>query len=296
MPMENSRLEPKRLKRSFLEFIVIFLSVVLAFFFDDFRETKNEKEQYKEAFMILAEDINGFVVDLRKSIDTVRISTDYANRGEYLEFLLNLKWLDSLIDKEAATMNDFRYIIDDAYLQYVNIPIPISPLSDQIGTRHGEHASRRIKAAILRIYEMEMDHLNEIDTKFKRYYEEIFAFISKTDPSYNFNQADSLLFYSNEFRWQLKRIVNLHDYEFRYREYLVEVRFVKIFGVLEDEVNRLGIPIPESAKCYKNFQFPARWECENERKLDPEKDKIELIREMVPRYRKAYLAKLELSD
>lgn len=291
--MANPETKQQRLPRHLIEFAVIFLSVVLAFFFEDFRESRNEKQQYKETLMIFGEDLQGFVEGLRKDIDTVRIANDWNNRGQVFEVLLNLLWIDSLIDIKEANLIDFRYIIESEYLQYWNIPIPVSPLSEEIRTRHVEHSSRSIKAGVLGIYDMEMSELNSIEQRFLNYYSSLNEIIDKTDPYFIYDAQDSLLFYSDEFIWRFKRIVKLHEAEYYYMRYLVQNRFVKVLNVVVRELERLGTDIPEDIQCFNMDNIYERFECEKGRPLDLEKDTITGISDIVSQKRNRFYKSLK---
>jgi len=286
----------QRIPRYIIEFTVIFLSVVLAFFFEDFRESRNEEQQYKESLMIFGNDLSEFVIGLRKNTDTVRIANDWANRGGYLELLLNLKWLDSLIDKKEATMTDFRYIIEGKYLQNINIPIPLSPLSEEIRTKHGKHASGSIKKRVLRIYEMEMNNLSSLEDEFNNYYSNLDEIIEKTDPHFSYDEQDSLLFYSNEFIWRFKKILRLHRGEYYYKRYLVEDRFVGILNAVTRELERLGAEIPVDMLCFKMDNIYELFECEKGRPLDLENDTITKISMIVTQKRKEFMNKVKAKN
>ena len=73
-----------RLKKHFLEFFVIFLSVTLAFFADDWRENLRDQE----GFNLIIQEIN---YDLK--LDSIELAIDVSDikkQIEYLELLINL--------------------------------------------------------------------------------------------------------------------------------------------------------------------------------------------------------------
>ena len=72
----------RRYARHLRELFVIFLSIVLAFFFEDYRETKNEKSQYLETLAAFRLELIGEIESKRTVVDSFRIAGDVSTRGE----------------------------------------------------------------------------------------------------------------------------------------------------------------------------------------------------------------------
>ena len=75
------------------EFIIVFLSVVLAFFFEDFRESQNERNQYKEAFILFSSELNSTIQSVRSKLDSVKVD-NLPWSGVYYQELQEHQWLD----------------------------------------------------------------------------------------------------------------------------------------------------------------------------------------------------------
>jgi hypothetical protein len=258
------------IRQSYIKFIrelfIIFISIVLAFLFDDYREFKNEKSSYKETLANfrdeLLSDLNG------SALDSFRISTDNSTRGWKFERLLNLLWLDSLIDAKKATMADFRFIIKEyLYTETFSGQEP-SPLAKEIRTKFSEHVKSKLTLNQLNIYEAEKKNLLAQRSYLEKHQERLDDMISKTNPYYNFTKQDSLLFYSNEFIWRYKDIVDARKGEYRYERWLIQNRYRKVFNAVNKEMELIGLPMSGELKCILVAGFYKRFECENGRRIN----------------------------
>lgn len=266
-----------RFLRLLAEFTVIFLSVVMAFFFEDFRESRNEKEQYVEALSIFQAELDEVLWTLHFVTDSFKVSNGYLNRGGLYEKVLILNWLDSLMDQKNATMIDFKFMIESKFLdEPTPSAVSISPLVDEIRTKYGEYAHNRIKSRFLPRYKEEMKRINGKSIRLDKYYTELNKIIRRTNPYLDYNEQDSLLFYSNEFVWLYKKIVNLRREEHEYKLWLAQHRLIGVIEAVNDELDRYGVLIPESAKCYK-LDFLGRFECWEGRSIESEMDTVKNI-------------------
>jgi hypothetical protein len=95
-----------RFKKHFFELLVIFLSVMLAFFTDNWRENRQDIRQDHEDFNLIIQEIN---YNLR--LDSIELDVDVGDikrQIEYLELLINLEQTfkkDSLSFYLARIMN-----------------------------------------------------------------------------------------------------------------------------------------------------------------------------------------------
>lgn len=292
--MTNQQPTSSRFLRLLAEFTVIFLSVVLAFFFEDFRESRNEKEQYIEAISMFAVDIEELIKGLYYETDSFRVTPDNS-RGHLLEKILILNWFDSLLNQKNASMSDFKFIIESRLL---GVPITtetyLSPLVEEIRTKYGEYAHPGIKSRFLLRYEREMKNLSAIDFRLKEFSKYLQEIIMRTDPYYNFTDEDSLLFYSNEFMWSYRRYVNTHQYRYQYKRFWLaqpQKRLIDIAEAVNAELDRYGAPTERIRKCYEIEDFIQRYTCWEDG-FDPEKDSIisinSLVRERIRKYKTGY--------
>lgn len=243
------------------EFFVVFLSVVLAFFFEDFRESQNERNQYKEAFILFSSELNSTIQSVRSKLDSVKVD-NLPWSGDYYAELLEHLWLDSLLDKKQASMRHFEYFFAQGFLDGTFIAsYPRSPLSDEIRRIHGEHARNNITRRMLPRYNEGMNGIEGIQEDLKSNYADLKSILLKTDPLGNYTAEDSLVFYSNEFRGIFKNLtegLRLRNY---YWNYLAKDRWIKVFDALVEEADRLNVKPPEDALCYALSDYVARFTC-----------------------------------
>jgi hypothetical protein len=102
--MKIGKIIPDKYLKSLRELFVIFISIVLAFLFDDYRENKNENNEYRKTLLNFTEELIDNIDGKRNSLDSFRVNSDNIHRGRKLERLLNLIWFESKIDNREATM------------------------------------------------------------------------------------------------------------------------------------------------------------------------------------------------
>lgn len=243
------------------EFFVVFLSVVLAFFFEDFRESQNERNQYKETFILYSSELDGMVQSMRSKLDSVKVD-NLRWSGEYYQELQEYLWLDSLLDQRKATMNHFRYFYKQGYLDGLFIPsYGQSPLSDEIRKRHGEYASNSITRRMLPRYNEGMHVIDGLNGEFTKTYSDLNEILLHTDPLGEYGDSDSLIFYSNEFRGIFKNLTVALENRNLYLNYLTNDRWIVVFDELRKEAERLGISVDEDALCYRMTDYVERFTC-----------------------------------
>jgi hypothetical protein len=276
-----------------LELVVIFLSVVLAFFFDDFREARNEKIQYKTDLLTFRNELVSTVNDMSIKLDTFTVQGDIAYRGTKFKRLVNLNWFDSLLRIRKASMNDFRYLTESDYLipefgEYNKIP-----LANEIRVKYTEYFNSKDLLNNLNIYEQEMKNLSNLNQVLVDSYKDLDRFLMKMDPYLNFDKQDSLLLYSKEFIWAFNSCNENYKSEFQFTKWLVQKRFIKVINSVNHELESLGVALPNDLNCYSP-DFPSRFECSNNRKIQIH-DSISRVDNMTIKNRSKYL-KLHLKE
>lgn len=276
--------------RSLAELLVIFLSVVLAFFFDDYRESKNEEAQYKSDLTIFRLELIAEITDIKISLDSFHVYNDESYQGKLYKQLLKQIWLDSLIKIRKATMKDFQFIIETTNL----VPSPEqqmkSPLPEEIRIKYDEYIQNKRTIKWLRIYGQEMGILGGVNKMLYDGGQCLNQLLKKTNPYLKFDTQDSTLFYSKEFIWNYRDIVSIRKQQYRYSKYLVEKRFIDVLDVINEELNDLGISF-QSDSCVRSNYYE-RFICENERPII-DSDSLLTIKEIVIKERKKYFDKLK---
>ena len=107
------------------------------------------------------------IQEFKEQTDSFRITNHDQSGGNYYEELNELIWFDSLLTNNTATMDHFRYMIDNGYLFVNYLPLIIkSPLAKEIRLKYGEHASGRVVKRYLLRYESAMEGLEVIEYVF----------------------------------------------------------------------------------------------------------------------------------
>lgn len=269
-----------------LELVVIFLSVILAFLFDDFRESRNEKSHYKTDLLTLRNDLVGEINNVTAKIDTFQIKEDVPYRGRKLKQLIHLLWFDSLVNIKKASMMDFRFLIENFLVPDLG-DYDKNPLANEILLKYSEQIIDKNSLDVLKIYIQEMNRLSLINNETNEAYKELEQFIRKMDPFMNFDKQDSGLLYSKEFIWAYKHYVGNHKDDFAYTRWLVQKRLIKVINGLNSELDNLGHKIKDDSNCYSP-SFNKRFECENERKIE-NSDSLSRVDIKTIKYRTKYL-------
>ena len=264
--------------RSLAELLVIFLSVVLAFFFDDYRESKNEEAQYKSDLTIFRLELIAEITDIKISLDSFHVYNDESYQGKLYKQLLKQTWLDSLIEIRKATMKDFKFIIETTNL----VPNPEqqikSPLPEEIRTKYDEHIKNTRTIKWLRIYLQEMGILEGVNQMLYDGGQSLNQLLKKTNPYLEFDKQDSTLLYSNEFIWNYRDMVSNRRDQYHYSKYLTEKRLIDVLDGINEELNDLGVSI-QSDSCVRSNYYK-RFSCENERSII-NSDSLMTIKEIV---------------
>ncbi len=279
---------PDKYSKSIRELFVIFISIVLAFLFDDYRENKNQNGEYKKTLVNFTDELVDDIDSRRNHLDSFRVDSDNILRGQDLERLLDLIWFESKIDNKKATMADFEYLIKSEHLSADISGYGPSPLSEELRTKFGEQITNRHLVKWLRIYEEEMKTLLKVDQASSDSHELIDRIIEKTNPNYKFTIKDSLLIFSNEFIWRYKNIVTLRRATYHYEKWLVQERLKRVYGELFKELESQGLSLVEY-KCTTIDNFNLRFECENGRLISG--DSLISIAEIVEMKRIKYMQK-----
>jgi len=109
-------------KRYFIEFVLIFSSVVLAFYFEDYRENRRDEEEYRKALLNFREDLHRDIITFRFTHDTASVA---RNRSYPKPFLLEM---DSIIRTVSSMVWDGDEENNDSALYIFNSNIgPIMP-------------------------------------------------------------------------------------------------------------------------------------------------------------------------
>ena len=273
-----------------LELVIIFLSVVLAFFFDDYRESKNEESQYKKDLLTFRQAIVGEIGDRGAKLDSFYVTSDLPYRGAKLKRLLNLIWFDSLIDHRKAKLIDFKYLVRHSYLlSDYQAGSNYTPMATQILLKYAEQIRDESLVPKLSIYVEEMSHITELNKEIYNDYSELNKFIRKMDPYLNFDKEDSLLLYSKEFIWNFKNIVTDEEDQFFYTKWRVQKRLISILIVIDQELKLLNVSVSEHEKCIST-SYRLRFECGMGRALN-EGDTILRIKDIVERRRNEFIGR-----
>ncbi len=194
-------------------------------------------------------------------LDSFKVLKDQSYRGTELIDLLNLKWLDSLIDRKAASLNDFRYIINSLSLFSGSGGHLQSPLAGEIRVKYVEQIQKAKTSKFLRIYIEETNDLKDLDQNTNEAIKKLHEFIMKTDPYLKFDRQDSLLFYSKEFIWKYKEVVKSRKFRYSHLRWLAQHRLRQIVGAMNSELVDLGVGPDPNADCAE-FDFKKRFHCE----------------------------------
>lgn len=277
--MKYPKLTSANLLKFLRELTIIFISIVLAFLFDDYREHRNQIEDYRETLLNFQEEVLG-TINQKSHIDSLRVASDSYNQGREFERLLNILWLDSLIDVRRAKLIDFEFMLRSNYLTAdLYGGYGISPLSQEIQVKYGDQIINKELLESLRNYDEEMINVQRLQQTMLESHRLLNQLIEKTNPYYKFNQKDSLIFYSNEFLWRLKDIVYLRKQEYSYKKLLYQRRFKRTLIEINKELNEHKIKVPDQI-CSTIDNYVKRFECENNRPIE-DSDSLRTIKELV---------------
>ena len=246
---------------------MIFVSVVLAFLFEDFRESKNEKTHYRADLSTFKKELVGQIDNMGVKLDTFQTKDDLAYRGAKVKRLVNLMWFDSLLSNRTASMDDFRFLLKSNYLLPEFGGYNRIPLANEIRLKYTEHIRGKDLIKVLTIYDEEMNNLSLLNQEINDSYDELDKLIRKMNPFLNFDRQDSLLLYSNEFIWIYKYCAENYESEFFYSKWLVQNRLIMIINAVDRELESLGEKKQTDIKTCLSPNFYDRFECENNRKI-----------------------------
>lgn len=279
----------RRHARHLRELFVIFLSIVLAFFFEDYREAKNEKSQYLETLAAFRLELIGELESKRNVVDSFRIARDIPYRGEDFARLQVLNWLDTLITSRQATMAHFRYVFStgvfDTKLYGAYAP---SSHAVELRTHYQEHIQSDDLERKLKIYEQEMTISLRLREVFEKYADALSAITRDADPDLQFTATDSLLFYSNRFIWAYRDLLHMRQSEYLYNSWLAYDRLFKVLEVVNQELEWQGQLPANAFDCLDMRSFQSYIECQKGRALTPA-DSLESLSKLVEQYRIRFL-------
>jgi hypothetical protein len=287
--MNKTKLNWKRYLRLVPELLVIFLSVLLAFFVEDYRESKNEESQYKSDLVIFRLELISEINDLNFSLDSFRVSQDDSHRGALYKQLVKQLWLDSLIRRQKATTKDFRFVIETTELIPKPEPIAKSPLPEEIRTKYDEHIRSTRTIKWLRVYLQEKGVLEGMNRMLYDGGNSLSQLLQKTNPNLEFDRRDSALFYSNEFIWNYRSMVSARKQQYLYSKRLAQKRLIDVLDGINEELDELGVSVPSDSCVRANYR--QRFICEHKRPIN-DSDSLITIQEEVIRERKKYFAEL----
>src|SRR6478736_6325451 len=263
--MERSKIKLRRYLRLLPELVVIFLSVLMAFFVDDYRESKNEEAQYKSDLSIFRLELIAELNDIKISLDSFHVYGNETYRGKLYKQLVKHIWLDSLIKIKKATLKDFRFIIETTDLVPGAEQLMKSPLPEEIRIKYDEHIRNTRTIKWLRTYLQEMGILEEINKTLYDDGQSLNQLLKRTNPYLEFDKQDSTLFYSKEFIWNYRNMVSIRRQQYLYSKYLAEKRLIDVLDGMNDELKEFGISTPPDSCVRSNYY--KRFICENERPI-----------------------------
>jgi len=276
---------PKEYLKLLAELVVIFLSVVLAFFFDDYREKRSQREQYKSDLTTFNSELLEVIGNIHGRLDSFRVSSD-PYRGSKLYELLDLVWLDSLVDQRKATMADFRYIIRTHYIDAFRPDFKMSPLANEIRIKYSAQAAGGNVLNWLSRYQEEVTNHQVGNGAVIEAIQKVIATIDKTSPDLEFDKQDSLLLYSKEARWSFKKVMRIQKDMYNFEKYLAQDRLMQIASGINNELLALGVETTWNPDC-QGLDFKKRYECEYGKSIKDED--IMRISDVVVRERNEFL-------
>jgi len=286
--MKFTDLVTEKYSRSIRELIVLFISIVLAFLFEDYRENKNENNAYKKTLVDFTEELIDDMEQRRIMVDSFRVKSGFSGRQQ--EDVLDLIWFESKLDSKTATMADVEYLISSGNLS-PNIIIGNfgpSPLAEELRTKFSDQINNPNLVKWLRSYEAEMMILVRFNKLLQDSHESLNKMIEKTNPYFRYSKQDSLLVYSNEFIWRYKDIVRNRESELWYNKLLVENRLKKVYKELKKEYELQGLPLDGDHKCAGIDSFRERFVCENGRQNTPG-DSLQTMSSLVKKKREDFM-------
>lgn len=251
---------------SIREFLVVFLSIVLAFLFEDLRENLNGRSEYKEVLIIFASDLSEEMYSMKAKIDSSYLE-DLPWSGSDFAELQNLHWIDSLMKNASLRKWHLMFLLDRYYIGSETRRIyDISSLASEIRNKHNEYASRRFIRKELRVYETQMKYLDALSEQIHSAREQLNLQLSKLNLLDETINLDSEVVITSEFKWYFKEYLKLKEEEYLFKDYLVHNRLVFVSKGVKQELDNLHFIMGYSHRCFDITSLVERYECEEGKK------------------------------
>ena len=236
----------KPVKRYLLEFALIFFSIIAAFYFEDYREDRREKKQYKELLIDFRADLLKNIRDIYYETDSLRIEKARFNfRGfSYVNTKHSRIVLELLLSNKASMRdikNYYRGFPEGSFGRMADW-IKESSISEELTNKYSEHIPSSLKNLLVR-YRWVMSSISEMTELCNKSYEDLNGIFVLTDPFLNYDRQDSLLFYSNEFRNKYKGYAIQLDNRLESMTYYVsDSGWLKLLlKSVDEELNKFGV-------------------------------------------------------
>jgi hypothetical protein len=190
--MKSFKLIPKDYLKLLLELVVIFFSVVLAFFFDDYRESRNVRAQYVADLLTFRDELSQEINNIAVKLDTFLVKDDLSYRGARINRLTNMAWFDWQISNRKASMKDLEFLLRSGCLLPETGGYTANPLASEIRIKYTEQIQSKNLTKYLRIYDEEMKVLSQSDEELLMSHKDLQEVIQKMNPFLRFTRQDSI--------------------------------------------------------------------------------------------------------
>lgn len=243
----------------FIEILVIFSSVVLAFFFEDYREEQNEISKYTQTLSAFRDELISEIQDRTNEVDSFRIDSKIT--GRQFERYLLLQGLDSLMFAKKTTKAHYQFMITSGILSTELFGrYEPSPLADEILTKHSEYIENERLVSALTSYKENIINISRGEDEAIEITKELEEIIKQTSPHLEFNDEDLKLLTSNRFIWSFHELFQIRQGIYYFNQYLSRDKLLTILDIVNSELEAFHIPI-ETDKCIRQHTFSQRTEC-----------------------------------
>ncbi|MGJ3235842.1 hypothetical protein [Marivirga sp.] len=245
--------------RVLIEILIIFSSVVLAFFFEDYREEQNEISRYTQTLSAFRIELISEIQDRTNEVDSFRIDSKIT--GRQFERYLLLQGLDSLIYAKKTSKEHYRFIVTSGILNTELFGrYDPSPLADEILAKNSEHIENKRLVTALTSYKENIINVTRGEDEVIEITKELEEIIKETNPHLEFNVKDLKLLTSNRFIWSFHELLQIRQGIYFFNQYLSRQKLLTILDIINSELETFGIPF-EKDDCIRKQGFKKRSEC-----------------------------------
>lgn len=275
----------KSLPKYLFEFVLVFSSIIAAFYVEDYREYRKERQQYIGTLIDFRTDYIQLTKDIFFESDSVKLK-DNDLRGSFV--FIPMKSSERIYQKlnnNELSMKEMRRFLNTSFWSLQDY-ITTSPLVDKLKNDYSNFTSKRMDTVFKSYTYITYNLRDNADINYT-YQLKLKDILSQLDVEYKFNKEDSLVIYSNLFRNTFK--VYKKSFFKRFQGHQFHLSKGSFFSIPDDleridqELIYYGID-PTTLEVQPAWTIEERFSQDLGRPFDPKKDKVISLDNLVNSY------------